>query len=145
MPAATGPKVTLFVKSSQAVELVLQRSPDSSLSAQSPVPGLLLPRWPVGAGLITPPVREGPPAVEKVGQNLPEAEVDCVLRVWKIAHEYGYRLHVVDLGAESKPRERISERIHHIKELPVLEHPSGRRLEGLAAFTEPNLRAFLSA
>jgi hypothetical protein len=64
--------------------------------------------------------------------------------VYRLVHERGMTLHIVDVGRESALRKYITEHLHHLHDFPVLVRPDGRRLEGLDAFTSESLASFLA-
>jgi len=77
-------------------------------------------------------------------RELTDAENDAIHLVWRVLHEKGRTLHIVDVGKESALRRVIQEHLHHLRTFPVLVRPDGRRLEGLEEFTLENLEKFLS-
>jgi hypothetical protein len=77
-------------------------------------------------------------------KELTEEEADAVQLVWKVAHEKGRTIHIVDVGKESALRRLIEEHRHHLHRFPVLIRPDGRRLEDVHNFSEESLERFLA-
>ena len=78
-------------------------------------------------------------------QEMPEVEHDCIMRAWRIGHENGYAVRLIDVAEGSEFREWILRHKHDLKEFPVLLLPDGRRLHGPAEFTEERLSSILKA
>ncbi|HTZ61244.1 MAG TPA: hypothetical protein VMC82_01165 [Thermoplasmata archaeon] len=78
------------------------------------------------------------------GEDLPEDEEEAVRRAGALVMASGRTVHVVDVGKETAFHRVISEHLHHLRKFPVLCRPDGRRLEGVDAFTEDNLRRILA-
>jgi hypothetical protein len=78
------------------------------------------------------------------GHELTADEQAAVDLVWKMIHECGKTLHIVDVGKQSGLLRYLEDHRHHLREFPVLLRPDGRRLEGCTQFTAEKLRAFLT-
>lgn len=76
-------------------------------------------------------------------EELAQPEYDCILRTWRVSHEFGYRLRLVDISKESEFRSWIDRHKHHLSVFPVLLLPDGRHLSGPDELTEPRLREAL--
>jgi len=79
-----------------------------------------------------------------LAKGLSDEEEDAVRLVWKVAHEKGKTIHIVDVGKKSALRRLIEEHLHHLRRFPVLVRPDGRRLEDVQNFSEESLERFLS-
>jgi hypothetical protein len=76
--------------------------------------------------------------------ELSDEEYETIRLVWKIAHERGKRVHIVDVAKESDLRRYFQEHLRHLRNYPVLFRVDGRRLEGIQEFTEEKLKGFFS-
>jgi hypothetical protein len=77
-------------------------------------------------------------------KELSEREAGAVRLVLKVVRERSKTIHIVDVGKESALRRLIVDHLHHLRNVPVLVRPDGRRLEGVQNFSEERLERFLS-
>ena len=107
---------------------------------------------PEGGGYLPPfsPTPHGPRGMRSgevteytESHEMPDAEHECIMRAWRIGHENGYAVRLIDVAEGPEFREWILRHKHDLKEFPVLLLPDGRRLDGPAGFTEERLRSAL--
>lgn len=70
---------------------------------------------------------------------LSDDQAHCLARTEEIAAKRGYGVEVVDVGRAGRLERLMVERLRGVQRFPVLVTPAGRRLEGVAAFTEEHL------
>jgi DNA-binding Lrp family transcriptional regulator len=76
---------------------------------------------------------------------LSDDQARCQTLVEEVAAERGYGLKVVDVEKVGRIERLIAEHLRGVQKFPVLISPLGRRLEGVAEFTDEALAAIMPA
>jgi DNA-binding Lrp family transcriptional regulator len=74
---------------------------------------------------------------------LSDDQARCVALTEEMASQRGHRVRVIDIEKVGRLERLIAEHLRGVQTFPVLISPKGRRLEGVAQFTEDNLAALM--
>jgi DNA-binding Lrp family transcriptional regulator len=97
------------------------------------------PPGPGGGTVPSTAAASGESAVASPVHFLSDDQARCVALAEEMAMRRGHRIRVIDIEKVGRVERIVAEHLRGVQTFPILISPKGRRLEGVAQFTEENL------